>query len=69
MECGTNFAQIHAIECGEDGDPLKTIDELMTKVNELAAAGGSLSEVDQAAVLIKAMPKEFHPSWKFLSVT
>jgi hypothetical protein len=56
------IAQIYSITCPEGEDPQKTIDEILLKANELAVAGGNLSEAQQAAVLIKAMPKTYHPT-------
>ena len=54
--------QIYSITCSEDGDPLKTMDELLIKFNEYASAGGIMEDDDQAAILIKAMPHKYHPT-------
>jgi len=56
------LSQIHSISCPEEGDPLKTIDELVQKTNEYAAAGGILSDEERAAALMKAMPRQYHPT-------
>jgi len=56
------LAQLYSITCEEGTDPLVTIDEIQQKANEYAATGGMLREADQAAVLIKAMPREYHPT-------
>jgi len=55
------IAQLFSISCG-DGDPLKTIDEVMQKSNEVVAAGCKLDDAYQAAAMIRAMPREYHPT-------
>jgi len=63
------LSQIHALKTPEGGDPLKTIDELLQKANEFAALGGKLTETDQAAILIKAVPREYHPTIQTMITT
>ena len=36
------LVQLYLITCPEGGDPLKTIDEVLKKANEVMAAGGKL---------------------------
>jgi hypothetical protein len=63
------LGQLHAIRHLEGTDPLKTIDELLKRGNEYAAAGGELKDHEAAAILIRAMPKEQHPVIKSLITT
>src|SRR5665811_1288442 len=53
------LGHLHTITCPEGGDPLKTIDEIVTKVNEYAGAGGELKSPEMAAILIQAMPTDY----------
>ena len=53
------LGHLHSITCPEGGDPLKTIDEIVQKVNEYAGAGGELKSPEMAAILIQAMPTDY----------
>jgi hypothetical protein len=54
------LAQLHDIRCSEGDDPLETINEVIKKSNDYAAAGGTLRDAETAAILIKAVPKQYH---------
>src|ERR1700753_3476791 len=55
------LSQLHRIQTPEGGDPLKTIEEVLRKANDYAAAGGDLIDHDAAAILINAVPSKYHP--------
>jgi transposase InsO family protein len=54
------LAQLFEVRCGEGEDPLKTLDKIVQLSNEYAAAGGKLKDAETAAILIKAIPKDYH---------
>lgn len=56
-----SLAQVHDVRCEEGDDPLKTIDRVVLAVNNYSAAGGVMGDAEAAAVLIRAIPKDFHP--------
>jgi hypothetical protein len=54
------LARLHRIETPEGGDPLKTIEEILTGANDYSAAGGYLTDQDVGAILINAVPSKYH---------
>jgi gag-polypeptide of LTR copia-type len=56
------LGQLHATRHPEGGNVLDTIDKVVQKANEYTAAGGKLTDIDSAAILINAMPLELYPT-------
>jgi gag-polypeptide of LTR copia-type len=51
------LSQLHRIRTPEDGDLMK----VLRQSNDYTAAGGTLTELDIATVLINAVPTQYHP--------
>lgn len=55
------FGQLNDLRCGDEGNPLTTIDQILKLANDYASAGGELHDDQASAIISRAMPAKYRP--------